>query len=100
MVTGKTDFREALSDGNTLDELIDEADAMLIFQHRDERLPADGDLETVRQLSDMAAGSVKRYAQRLTVMPLLRQAKAAAGAAEAEEEIPAAQPATVSWFWC
>jgi len=76
MITGKMDFYAAFADDLTLMDLIEDADASLISQHVDERLEM-GDGLTLMKLSPMAAASVQKYAKRIKVMPLLRQAREA-----------------------
>lgn len=81
MITGKTDF-----DDDFLSDLIEEANAEFITQKHDQRVLEDA--EILKKLSAMAAASVERYAKRIQVMPLLRQARDAA-ATVSTGEIPA-----------
>ncbi|CAK9087455.1 Systemin receptor SR160 (Brassinosteroid LRR receptor kinase) [Durusdinium trenchii] len=81
VITGKTDF-----DDDFLSDLIEEANAEFITQKHDQRVLEDA--EILKKLSAMAAASVERYAKRIQVMPLLRQARDAA-ATVSTGEIPA-----------
>ena len=76
MITGKTEF------DNDFLEIIEKAEEKLIAQNRDQRLPATApdspDEKIMKELSAMAAASVKPYGERIQLMPLLRQAREAA----------------------
>ncbi|CAJ1365999.1 unnamed protein product, partial [Effrenium voratum] len=67
-------------------DIIDNADTAEIAEHCDTRPPCSGtDREAMQKLAAMAAAGIQRFAQRITVLPLLRQAREAAASAPAEE---------------
>ena len=79
MITGKTECDGHFSD------LVEEADEEQIAQNCDQRLPATGpDEEIMKKLSAMAAASVQRFSKRISLMPLLRQAREAASSGTSE----------------
>ena len=59
-------------------DIIDNADTAEIAEHCDTRPPCSGtDREAMQKLAAMAAAGIQRFAQRITVLPLLRRASLA-----------------------